>query len=86
MTAWAHYRDDPSYCAIARYEDARVVISTCWLGVHSVYLPGQPIIFATTLFVEPAADIPEGFDGRQWGWRTEEEAREGHDTLAKCYR
>ena len=81
---WSTLFNDSQYGRISFYEDERILISTVWIGL-SINLDGSPLIFETMTFVKEHSDISDLFDQLQWRWRTEDEAKEGHETLVKCY-
>lgn len=82
---WSMFFDNRKYAQIGHYEDDRIRISTVWLGLNHNYFGGAPLIFETMTFVKDRSDISDQFDQLQWRWRTEDEAKEGHETLVKCY-
>jgi hypothetical protein len=70
---------------VARFQDARILISTVWLGIDHQFGIGRPILFETMIFIEDKDSIEPIFDRLQWRWHTEEEAKEAHDIIVNCY-
>lgn len=58
-------------------DDAEV--STVWLGMNHNWRGSPPLIFETMVF-------GGSLDGHQWRYATEQEAREGHDTVVALAR
>ncbi len=76
---------DHDYKIVARDDvDDDTAVSTVWLGVdHSSPLApaGEPVIFETMILT-----VDEELHGQQWRYRTEDEARMGHQRVVDSLR
>lgn len=88
MRRWAELREDfYGNVLVARTTRNHVRISTVWLGLnHSWYRDSAPVIFETMTFPLRDRDRRASWHGHVWRWRTEEEARAGHASLAEQVR
>jgi hypothetical protein len=74
---WAVLHADFDYKVVVKEEIRGCQVSTVWLGIdHSFADNDPPVIFETMVFGGP-------FDQFDQRWRTEEEARRGHNTIVQ---
>jgi hypothetical protein len=67
---------------VAQFEDDRIRISTVWTG--NVMMPDEePLIFETMTLGKKT--VANEYDLCSWHWRTEGEAKQGHEILVACY-
>jgi len=83
---WKKLFNDVPGRQIAEFVDARLRISTMWMGCDQNPSGSRPLIFETMIFVNEGADVAPEFDQSYWWWHTKEEAKEGHDVVVHCYR
>jgi len=87
LIAWARLREKLEYRLVGHFQDERVEILTLWMGIDRDWeKTGPPLIFETSIHVFPGSDVAPEFDGERYYWRTEKEAKEGHEVVVACYR
>jgi len=81
---WAKLFGDQSYPCVWTFEDEKVTISTVWYRLNPNPGGGPPLIFETMIFFKGEED--HEMNDAVWRWHTEEQAKEGHEIIVKCYR
>lgn len=84
---WALLLGDFEYKVVTRNRLHHVFVSTVWLGLDHGWLEdGRPLIFETQIFPRRNRDARAAWQGRQWRWSTEAEARQGHQRIVEAIR
>lgn len=79
---WGQLHDDEGYMRVGSDHICGVWVSTVWVGIDMNYTrQGPPIPFETMVFSKF-----DYLDLECWRYATEEEAREGHQTVVNALR
>jgi hypothetical protein len=84
---WSYLLANFEYKVVRRNHLHHAMVSTVWLGLDHGWLEdGRPLIFETEIFPQRNRDARAAWQGRQWRWSTEAEARRGHQCIVEAIR